>query len=459
MALHFRYVAGRRYPFVIEPFASCSVDMVRTLATDLKMGEWGMIGRLTFGLLLLIAAPDPLSGMGVAAAAEGPRSDSDGNRAARKGDCVDVDIAIVGRTAAFHIGVTSARKRGEARIRLPFRLPRDSVFFGFDAAIRKDVLDMGIPLERSRARLVYIDEIRRGNAVGLAGLAGGNGIVAKMRSESGRDVNAATFRFVAPIDPARGVSLVLKGDSRVRSCGLLVSARKYLTPPDVMVGGRRLEFKRGNGVWEALLKGKELTMAGDVTVTGGALAQPAWISWSDREDVPEMVNPTFFVADDVRSGDLGPSPRPAVTSVTDGSGRAIAYRVLPAADGRWSIVGPAPISGPIQVGLSDGSTRTYAPDYDEFPNFGPGIFWARPLVDGLMRDPARRQDGLNLALRYRMLGSRMSYLVLRKLDQYRRAGLAPPRDVLLDAEDEDEAAPGRAPPSPSAPASPKPARD
>ena len=94
-----------------------------------------------------------------------------------------------------------------------------------------------------------------------------------------------------------------------------------------------------------------------------------------------------------------------------------------------------------------------------FPTSAPGIFWARPLVDGLMRDPARRQDGLNLALRYRMLGSRMSYLVLRKLDQYRRAGLAPPRDVLLDAEDEDEAAPGRAPPSPSAPASPKPARD
>ncbi|WP_342251151.1 hypothetical protein [Sphingomonas sp. OTU376] len=405
-----------------------------------------------FNSLLL---PTIALGLPLGASMDAPRPVSAESQSSRKAVCAEVSIAINGRSAAVHIRTQSAPSTGETRIELPLRAPRQSVFFGFDAALRRSVLDRAIPLESARARSIYTQEVGSGNAAAVAASEPSDSMIAQVQSPGRQDPTKVIFHFVSPVDPVQG--LVLTPNSRsLRNCGVFVSASKYQVLPTVAVGGRRLEFKSGPSGWQARLKGDDLPLAGDISVTGGTLARQAWISWSDIDDAGQMVNPTFFVADNVLSGDLGAKPRPTVTAVTDGSGRRIAYRVVTAAGGRWSLVGPAPASNRVRVALSDGSSQTYTLDYDAFPNFGPGIFWARPLVDDLMRSPARRAEGLDLALRYRMLGPHMSYLLLQKLGQYRRAGLQPPPDVERDAERENEVPsrePPKSPPVPKRPSS------
>lgn len=121
-----------------------------------------------------------------------------------------------------------------------------------------------------------------------------------------------------------------------------------------------------------------------------------------------------------------------VSGVRDSKGARVAYRALPATDGRWLLVGRVPASGGLRVQLRDGSVRSYADGGSAIAVDAPAALWASTEVQALADDPRRHEEMATFARRYRVAGPAMSLLVLETPDQYIRAGIAPPAGFDAD---------------------------
>lgn len=124
----------------------------------------------------------------------------------------------------------------------------------------------------------------------------------------------------------------------------------------------------------------------------------------------------------------------APASIRDAAGRTIETRMLPAAPGRWLIIGPMPAGG-VTLRLRDGSERRYARAGAPVEAGAPAALWAAGHLAELADAPARHAAMVEAARRYQVAAPGMSFLVMERPDQYLRADIAPPKDFGADWRD------------------------
>ncbi len=120
-----------------------------------------------------------------------------------------------------------------------------------------------------------------------------------------------------------------------------------------------------------------------------------------------------------------------VISIRDAGGNRLDYRTLPAADGRWSVVGKLGDWDEITVRLSGAKRserrRTYQVSSARAGrNNAAGALWASQEVARLSDDPAERDQMQRLAQRFQVASPTMAFLVLERPDQYIAAEIEPP---------------------------------
>lgn len=120
-----------------------------------------------------------------------------------------------------------------------------------------------------------------------------------------------------------------------------------------------------------------------------------------------------------------------VTRVTDAGGRDLDFIALPAPDGGFRVIAPAPSTGPVTVALSGGQPRTYqlptaaAPSHD-----GLGALWARMRLSEMSAQARPDQKEVErFARRWSVADGQVVFVVLESARDYAEAEIAPPRNA------------------------------
>jgi hypothetical protein len=114
----------------------------------------------------------------------------------------------------------------------------------------------------------------------------------------------------------------------------------------------------------------------------------------------------------------------AVSGVSDGSGRAVAYALVPARRGRFRVVAPA--AGELRVRLANGEARSYRGP-SAAPHDAAGAVWAGSQVAMLAARARPEPVGvLALSRRYGVASAQASFVVFETTSQWARAGVQPP---------------------------------
>jgi len=120
-----------------------------------------------------------------------------------------------------------------------------------------------------------------------------------------------------------------------------------------------------------------------------------------------------------------------VVSIRDAGGKRLDYRMLPAANGRWSVVGELGEWSEVTVRLSGTKRserrRTYQINTARADrNNAAGALWASQEVARLSDTPADREKMQRLSERFQVASPTMAFLVLERPDQYISAEIEPP---------------------------------
>lgn len=120
-----------------------------------------------------------------------------------------------------------------------------------------------------------------------------------------------------------------------------------------------------------------------------------------------------------------------VTSVTDASGAAVDYAVLPAGPNGFRIVAPAPASGLLKVQLSGQAPRSYrVPAGAPVTHDGLGALWARARLAEMAADRRNDEKALQrFARRYSVADASVVFVVLETARDYAEAEIEPPASI------------------------------
>lgn len=153
-------------------------------------------------------------------------------------------------------------------------------------------------------------------------------------------------------------------------------------------------------------------------VTSGDEADKPWLEAQVRRLGGAFIDLGTMDDDDALALLLSPS---AVPIITDGDKVAIETRALPAADGRYRLVGPMPRSGMVQV-----NGRPVPTDRRAVPNFaGPGALWAGQHL-ATLRDSLAIEELAEEARRWSVAVPGISFIVLETPEDYVESGFVPP---------------------------------
>ncbi|GAA4643954.1 hypothetical protein GCM10023115_19140 [Pontixanthobacter gangjinensis] len=161
-----------------------------------------------------------------------------------------------------------------------------------------------------------------------------------------------------------------------------------------------------------------------VALGSGQESDRAWLEGQAR-----MLGGTFVDiggAKDEEVVQLALTPS-ALPTVTDSNKRAVEVRALPAANGRYRLVGPMPQNGELMV---DGvAIRASSP---LIPNFtAPGALWAAQHI-ALSRDAMGSEELAEQARRWSVAVPGVSFIVLETPEDYVEAGFVPPGSYPKD---------------------------
>jgi tetratricopeptide (TPR) repeat protein len=120
-----------------------------------------------------------------------------------------------------------------------------------------------------------------------------------------------------------------------------------------------------------------------------------------------------------------------VTRVTDSGGRDLDFIALPAIDGGFRIIAPAPASGAVTVALSSGQPRTYQLPTAAVPfHDGLGALWARVRLSEMSAQARPDQKEVErFARRWSVADGQVVFVVLESARDYAEAEIEPPRNA------------------------------
>lgn len=120
-----------------------------------------------------------------------------------------------------------------------------------------------------------------------------------------------------------------------------------------------------------------------------------------------------------------------VTGVSDATGAAVDYTVLPTGPDGFRIVAPAPASGQLTVQLAGQPARNYrVPTSGPVGHDGLGALWARARLAELAADPRQDEKALQtFARRYSVADASVVFVVLETPRDYAEAAIEPPASI------------------------------
>lgn len=180
------------------------------------------------------------------------------------------DVRLHGHMAEIAIEARITNPSNEiVEARFALTLPDEAVVTGYALDIDGAMIE-GVLVDQPKARAVYEDEVRKGIDPGLAEVTAGNVFQTRVYPIAAEGSRTIRVRFVAPVDPARGLVLPLETESPVIRAAFRVEAGGFEVAPSVTlpVAGSLVLRKEG-AVWRGALDGVAgKTLRGALTISG-----------------------------------------------------------------------------------------------------------------------------------------------------------------------------------------------